>query len=138
MNTSEEQDYFGRGWSYPPVFDAAEAGVQMTAGVADINNSLKIILTTRLGERIMQPKFGSGMHDFVFDTLDSATLTFIQDMIRTAILYHEARIDLEDVVLDLDNGSGVLQINIYYKLRNANSRFNFVFPYYLNEVNNPI
>ncbi len=138
MNLNEEQDYFGRGWSFPPVFDIDEARVQMTQGVDDINNSLKIIITTKLGERIMRPKFGCGMDDFVFETLDSATLTFIQDMIQTAILYHEARIDLEEVQLDLNNGSGVLNINIYYKLRNANSRFNFVFPYYINEANNPI
>lgn len=138
MKVTEEHDYFGRGWSYPPVFDANQSEVLMTEGVEDINNSLKIILTTKLGERIMLPKFGCAMDDFVFETLDSATLTFIQDMIRTAIIYHEARIDLEDVLLDLDNGSGTLNINIFYKLRNANSRFNFVFPFYLNEANNPI
>ena len=138
MKLIEEQDYFGRGWSYPPVFDKNTSEVLMTKGIEDINNSLKIILTTKLGERIMLPKFGCAMDDFVFKSLDSATLTFIEDMIRTAIIYHEARIDLEEVKLDLDNGSGTLNINIYYKLRNANSRFNFVFPFYLNEANNSI
>lgn len=138
MKIKEEHDYFGRGWSYPPVFDADQAEVLMTKGVEDINNSIKIIITTRLGERIMQPKFGCAMDDFVFETLDSSTTKFIEDMIRTAIIYHEARIDLEEVQLDLNNGSGTLNIAIYYKLRNANSRFNFVFPYYLNEINNLI
>lgn len=138
MRRIDENDFYGQGWDFPPSFDVEEAGIRMSRGVDDINKSIQIIITTRLGERIMRPKFGCGMDDFVFESIDSATLTFIEDMIRTAIVYHEARIDVEEINLDLDGGSGKLLISIYYKLRQENSRFNFVFPYYINEANNSI
>lgn len=138
MELLKTHNFLGTGWSFPPVFDNKTAEVTMTQGVEDINRSIEIILTTKLGERKLYPKFGCGMDDYLFRSLDTATLTLMENSIRTALLYHEARIDVEDILFNLNNGSGLLEIDIQYKLRNANSRFNYVFPFYLNEANNPI
>jgi phage baseplate assembly protein W len=46
-------------------------------------------------------------------------------------LYHEPRIELEKVILnDTRELEGVILIEINYRVKTTNSRFNFVFPFY--------
>jgi phage baseplate assembly protein W len=123
----------GQGWSFPPQFDLSRARVNMTTGVEDINNSLFIIFTTALGERVMQPKFGCSLHSMLMEPMNTGNLGYVRNLLETAILYHEPRIDAEKIVMDVESEQGVLRIEVIYKLRGSNSRFNFVFPFYVNE-----
>lgn len=127
-------EFLGKGWSFPPAFDAGSKGVLMTEKVEDIERSLHILLSTRVGERIMQPKYGCNMDNMVFEALSTTTITLMEDKIRTAILYFEPRIDVEKIVVDINNElEGIILISVDYVVRATNSRFNFVFPYYKNE-----
>lgn len=131
MALAQGADFLGKGWSFPPRFDPALQTVAITEKVEDIDRSLEILLTTRVGERVMQPKYGCNMDDMVFETLNTATITLIKDKIATAILYFEPRIDVENINLNTDNIlEGVIIVEIDYLVRATNSRFNFVFPYY--------
>lgn len=127
--------FLGTGWSFPPTFISESASVATTSGIEDINRSLEIILTTQLGERIMQPTFGCSLRNHVFEVLNAGSIGYIQNMIKTAVVYHEARIDVKEVKLDSNSSEEYLLIEIIYQVRQVNSRFNFVFPYYLNEAN---
>jgi uncharacterized protein len=134
MNGFEQDDFLGKGWSFPPTFIPGLQGVEMTEKVDDINRSLQILLTTGIGERIMQPKYGCNMDEMVFESLSTTTKTIIKDKIRTAILYFEPRIDVTAISMDTTNEmEGEILIEIEYVVRATNSRFNFVFPYYINE-----
>jgi phage baseplate assembly protein W len=135
MSTGIEQDDFlGKGWSFPPTFIPAIQGVEMTEKVEDINRSLQILLTTRQGERVMQPKYGCNMDEMVFEALSTTTKSIIKDKIKTAILYFEPRIDVTAISMDTTAElEGEILIEIEYIVRATNSRFNFVFPYYVNE-----
>jgi hypothetical protein len=135
---SQDFPFLGKGWSFPPVFKKATKEVAMTEGFEDLNKSLEIIITTKLGERIMRPQFGCNLENTLFESMNFAAIAYLENMIRTAILYHEARIDVEDIQLDFEGPKGVLWIKILYQVRNANSRFNFVYPYYLEEANSII
>lgn len=128
-----EDPFIGRGWSFPPSFDKDIGGVSMSAGIRDIEESLRIIFTTVLGERIMNPLFGCALDDNVFEVMNASRIAYIENQIRTAIIYHEARIDADQVSVDFDQNAGTLLISVGYKVRGSNSRFNFVFPYYLQE-----
>lgn len=121
----------GSGWSFPPTFDKANAEVVMTAGVEDIERSLEIIFTTSLGERIMNPAFGCNLDEMVFEAMNSGRLAYIENLLRTAILYHEPRIDAETIALNPDQVEGLLWVQVEYTVRTTNSRFNFVYPFYL-------
>jgi len=56
-------------------------------------------------------------------------------LIRDSILYYEPRIDVARISVDESKESlGVLEISIEYTVRSTNSRFNMVFPFYLNEA----
>jgi phage baseplate assembly protein W len=127
------RDFLGRGWSFPPDFSAS-GGVRMLEEDADVASSLAILLTTAPGERIMQPLYGCNMSELVFEALDSRMKTLMADKIESAILYFEPRVALEKVRLDDSlELEGVVQIEIVYRVKTTNSRFNFVFPYYRDE-----
>lgn len=124
-------DFLGKGWRFPPLFDPTLQTVVMTEKVEDIAGSLQVLLTTLVGERVMQPRYGCDMGDLVFESLSTATITFIKDKIATAILYFEPRIDVEQISINTDNIlEGTILVEIDYRVRATNSRFNFVFPYY--------
>ena len=127
-----DDPFLGSGWSFPPTFDKDTGGVEMTSGVADIQKSLEILFTTSLGERIMNPAFGCSLADMVFEPMNTSMLTYIQNLLQTAILYHEPRIDADEIVVEPHDG--FLLIKLGYTVRSTNSRFNFVFPYYVNPI----
>lgn len=102
----------------------------------DIASSLHVLLTTARGERIMVPQYGCNLDEFAFENLDTRMRTMMADKISSAILYHEPRIELERVEVSddpMEALEGRLMIGITYRVRETNSRFNFVFPYYLQE-----
>jgi uncharacterized protein len=126
-----ELPFLGQGWSFPPTFNRTTSGVEMLEGEADIVSSLEVLLSTAQGERIMLPQYGCNLDELMFENLDTRMKTLMADKVESAILYHEPRIELEKVFLEesveLD---GVVLINIVYRVKTTNSRFNLVFPYY--------
>jgi phage baseplate assembly protein W len=105
-----------------------------TAGIVDINKSLEILLSTRLGERVMLPNYGCNLEELLFQPLDVTLKTYVTELIKTAILYYEPRIDTQTVTLDATNElNGEISINIEYVVRITNSRANMVFPFYKTE-----
>ena len=123
--------FLGTGWSFPPEFDKDKGTVVMTSDADDIKSSLEILLATRLGERVMQPTYGCNLESLLFKPLNVTVKTFVVDLIKTAILKHEPRIDVERVDIDpTDEINGQLLILVDYKIRATNSRVNFVYPVY--------
>lgn len=124
-------DFLGRGWSFPPTFDKGLPGMEMLEQEADIVASLQALLSTAQGERVMLPLFGCNLDELVFESLDTGTKALMTDKIESAILYHEPRIDLESVTLDDTRElEGVVLIEVIYRVRTTNSRFNFVYPFF--------
>lgn len=137
MKKEKPKSFLGTGWGFPPTFDRQLKGVKLLSDLEDINSSLEILLSTKLGERVMVPDYGCNLDDLVFESMDISTETFITELIRNSILYHEPRIDLESVEYVKDNvNEGVLLIQIEYTVRTTNSRSNFVFPFYKTEATN--
>ena len=128
-----DNPFLGKGWGFPPRFNKGQAEVTMVSGVEDIHQSLEIIFTTALGERIMNPTFGCNLESMLFEPMNASRITYLENLINTAILYHEPRIDADQIELRPDQNEGVLWIHIEYTVRATNSRFNFVYPYYLAE-----
>ena len=127
-------DFLGVGWSFPPTFNLQIKGVEMTEKEIDIERSLQILLTTALGERVMEPKYGCNMDSLLFEPLNTTVKTIMIDKIETAILFFEPRVDAQKINLNLqDELEGKVLIEINYIVRATNSRYNFVFPYYINE-----
>lgn len=126
--------FLGRGWSFPPRFEAG--AVRMVEDEEDIAQSLRILFGTHAGERALQPRYGLALGEQVFEPLSTTMRSLLLERIRTAILVHEPRIQLLDLLVDDQRAvEGVLQIRLDYAERSTNTRFNLVLPYYLGDAN---
>ena len=127
-------NFLGRGWSFPPTFRQEIPGVEMLEKEADVASSLEILLSTTLGERIMLPDYGCNLEELLFESLDTTTKTIIADKIESALLYHEPRIDVLKIKLDSSRElEGIILIEVEYRIRSTNTRYNLVYPFYKQE-----
>lgn len=126
--------FLGRGWGFPVTFRRGGNGIDMFEAETDIQSSLEILLATSLGERVMQPGYGCNLDKLIFEPLDTTFSTFITDQIRTAILFNEPRVVLENIDYLVDNPGGRIDISVDYTIVATNSRANLVFPFYFNEA----
>ncbi|WP_372756883.1 GPW/gp25 family protein [Mariniflexile sp.] len=131
------KSFLGTGWAFPPEFIREQKQTKMFSNEDDIKSSLHVLLTTRLGERIMLPNYGCNLEELIFESLNRTLITYITDLIKTAILYHEPRIDVNKIdISESDSLEGKLIVAIDYTVRATNSRTNVVFPFYKNEGTN--
>lgn len=139
-----DNSFLGRGWSFPPTFTKKELGGQLTGELAlvearqDIEQSLEILLSTSIGERILQPEYGCNLHNFQFEPMNPSLLGLVRDIVDTAILYYEPRIRVDKIEItesdSIEAINGLLRITIDYVIRTTNSRFNYVYDFYLKEA----
>lgn len=128
-----EDGFIGRGWAFPPAFDPSAPGVAMVTGPQDIEQSLRILFTTARGERFLRLDYGASLAAQMFEPMTTARLAWLEETVRTAILLHEPRIDADRVQVTNDPALGCVTVEIGYRLRGANSRYNVVFPWYLRD-----
>ena len=131
-----DKSFLGIGWSFPPEFHkhGNSIGVKMVSEEEDIAESLRILLLTVPGERIMQPSYGCGLQAMVFETINESTVTELKDIIERSVLFFEPRITLESVDIDTEEAlDGVLKIQLNYTVRRTNTRSNIVYPFYFLE-----
>ena len=134
--------FLGTGWAFPPEFDKDAGTVEMVSDYKDIEQSLNILLSTSLGERVMQPDYGCNLNDYMFESLSSTLIGIIKHHVENAILYYEPRIVAENVDVtaadSFDLIEGKFSISVEYSIPQTNSRFNYVYDYYLNEASRPV
>lgn len=135
---AHQDRFLGTGWAFPPAFDDRQLGALMVEQVDDIEESLRILLSTRPGERVMHPRYGCDLRRMVFENIDSSALTEIRDLVEKAVLFFEPRITLQQVDIDIDDlPNGVLRLRLVYTVRTTNARHNWVYPLYLTELSEP-
>ena len=133
--------FLGSGWSFPPAFDDESGQVEMVSDLADIEQSLNILLSTSLGERVMVPDYGCNLDEYMFEALNNSLIGLIKHHVENAILFYEPRIIAEKVDVtaadSLDLIEGRFTITVEYRIPETNSRYNYVYDYYLNEAARP-
>jgi phage baseplate assembly protein W len=126
-------EFLGRGWAFPVAID--ERGV--IAGVAleeAVRQAIWLVLSTAPGERAMRPTFGAGLADLVFAPNTPATHGLVASAVRSALVEWETRIDVLDVAVSADPAEPArLLVEVDYSVRATNSRFNLVYPFYLQQ-----
>ena len=132
--SKKDKSFLGRGWAFPPGFSLESGTSLMVNEEEDIRQSLIILLSTRLGERVMQPQFGCSLQSMIFEKVEKSTVTFLRDSIESAILYHEPRIKLLDIQVSDSGETEKILIDIIYLIRATNTRSNLVYPFYLSEA----
>ena len=132
------RSFLGTGWNFPPSFAHGGADIETVSGPEDIHQSLQILFATQLGERVMQDEFGCDLNGFLFEEIDQGLINSLTGMISDAILYHEPRITKDRLdIVESASEQGLLLISIDYTIKSTNSRYNMVYPFYLNEAGTP-
>lgn len=130
----QQKQWLGRGWAYPVVIDRRTGSIEVSEYEEDIHEAIRIIVGTARGERVMRPEFGCGIHELVFEAIDTATLTRVETAVRESLTKYEARIEVLGVEADpLNAADGMLLVEIEYRIRITNQIGNFVFPFYFRE-----
>jgi uncharacterized protein len=126
------EGFLGLGWNFPVTLDD-DGQVEMAPEPEEgISQSIWMILGTSPGERVMRPDFGCGIHDMVFGVNNTGTANAVAGAVREALAVWEPRIDVLDVYAVPDPARpNLLLIEINYQVRSSNSRFNLVYPFYL-------
>lgn len=130
----DPRSYLGRGWSFPVRLQGREGAIRFSQYDEDVRESIRIILSTSKGERVMRPDFGCGIHELVFQVINTTTMTDIEDSVREALAAFEPRIDVLNVSTSSDPGlEGKLSVSIDYVIRGTNNQLNVVYPFYIKE-----
>jgi phage baseplate assembly protein W len=127
-------EFLGNGWRFPILPDEA-GGLRYVAGDGNIEQSLRILLLTDVGQRVMRSDFGCKAPRLVFAPGSVQYLRLLETTIREAVRDWEPRVDLEDVRAEVDpNEEARVVVSIAYRVRQTNTRNNLVFPFYLGTV----
>jgi phage baseplate assembly protein W len=125
-------EFLGVGWQFPITRDAEAPDIALARYEDSIRQAIWIILSTAPGERVMRPDFGCGLHNLVFAVNSAGTAAQVASEVRQALLRWEPRIEALEVTVTTDaNEPTRLLIDIGYRVRTTNNRFNLVYPFYL-------
>lgn len=135
MSNDSDVSFLGKGWGFPPTFSRNGLDISLVSQQEDIQQSLLVLLKTAQGERIMREDFGCDLQTFMFEEISQSLINSITQLITDAVLYYEPRITLNTVNVDeSEQDLGVVLITLDYTINSTNSRFNMVYPFYINEA----
>jgi phage baseplate assembly protein W len=131
-------EFVGAGIAFPMRTDAI-GGVALVTREREIQEAIRLILGTTPGERPMRPEFGCRISEHVFGAANATTAGQLSYEVRVALDRWEPRIDVDDVVVSFDAvDSGILYIDISYRIRGTNDPRNLVFPFYTIPPHEPL
>jgi phage baseplate assembly protein W len=123
--------FVGRGFSWPMEVDHT-GSIRLTESAEDIERSMRIVLMTAPGERLMRPQFGCRIWDLLFEPVTPNLLGLIAEAVREAMAQWEPRVEIEEVTPLPDGDDGALvRVQISYRVRATNDRRNLVYPFYV-------
>ncbi|MCP4688398.1 MAG: GPW/gp25 family protein [Desulfobacterales bacterium] len=129
-----DKSFLGTGWSFPPEFHKYTRDVKLVSDEEDIKESLRILLSTMPGERIMDPHYGCDLKSMVYEHVTENVVSLFKDTIERAILFFEPRIKIVKILVDQTNKfDEIIDIVIHYIIRSTNRRDNIVYPFYIIE-----
>lgn len=126
-----DASFIGRGFSWPMGVDHT-GSIALTDGPDDLDRSIRLVLLTAPGERVMRPQFGCRIWDLLFEPVTPNLLGLIAEAVREAVAQWEPRVALEAVTPTVDdNDDALVRIHITYRVRATNDRRNLVYPFYV-------
>ena len=127
----KKTDIVGRGWTFPPQI-GSHGGWALTSERNEIDQAIRIVLMTAIGQRVMRPNFGCRIHELVFAPNNSQTHGRAKRYVEQALAMWEPRITLRDVnVGPHPDRPNQLLIDIKYVVKSTNDPRSLVHPFYL-------
>ncbi|MBN1937903.1 MAG: GPW/gp25 family protein [Anaerolineae bacterium] len=126
------REFLGQGLAFPLQL-TPRGGIALAVGERDIEQSIRIILGTMPGERVMRPEFGCYIHDLVFAPHDAATEGLAIHYIKRALDRWEPRITLRSVDIAPSVQDGTMLIEIKYQTKDTHDERSIVYPFYITD-----
>lgn len=127
------REFLGTGWKFP-IRVNARGGIALSQHEQDIEEAIWIIIATAKGERVMEPDFGCGIHEYVFAPNDPATRNSIAYEVQKSLAEYEPRIEVSAARAEAPPETpNRLLIHVDYRVRSNNQKRNLVYPFYLQE-----
>lgn len=128
---SKDKEYLGRGLAFP-VQLTPKGEIALVSAEQDIEQSIRIILSTMPGERLMRPEFGCRVHELLFEPQDATTEGLIVYYVEQALGRWEPRIEVQEVRVVRDGyDTGVLLVEIDYRIKSTHDERSIVYPFYI-------
>src|SRR4051794_6082918 len=115
MDPGVDSGVYGRGIAFPPRIGGR--GFVRSAGQDRVAESIRIILGTRHGERVMRPTFGCELGNLIFAPNTTGTTALARFYVEDALRRWEPRIELLDVTVTNDRVEEKLLVDLTYRLR---------------------
>jgi phage baseplate assembly protein W len=125
-----DTDILGRGFAFP-LQTNPRGGILEAAHARKIRQSIRIILGTAHGERLMRPTFGCNLRSLVFAPNNAGTANLARHYVEEGLRRWEPRIILDAVTVDNDPAQDRLVIAVAYRIRATYEPQNLVYPFYL-------
>lgn len=123
-------EFHGRGASHP--FEVSTTGgIRESASLRKIEESLRIILGTQHGERVMRPTFGANLGSLVFAPDNESTASLARHYVGEALQRWEPRIEVTELKVESKNAEAMLLIHITYRVKATHEVRSMVYPFYL-------
>lgn len=122
--------YIGKGISLN-IFNDTTHSSDTCSGEEKINASIKMILSTRPGERVFMPEFGSNLFRVVFEPNDMIAADMIKLYVGDSLQKWEKRIVVQSITVGTEGEENVVPVSIYYTFRNSNVSGCYVYPFNL-------
>lgn len=130
---TDTRSFLGGGFRFPLTI-GPDGGFGWSVGERSVTESLWLVLSTALGERVMNPTFGCAVHELVLAPVNDATFATVAHHVRESLTTWEPRIDVLDVRVTQEGDlSNVLMVAIDYRLKDNNAMNNLVYPFYIGE-----
>lgn len=84
-----------------------------------VKESIKNLILTDKGERLMQPYLGGNIRALLFENITPAVTKMIQEQIRTTIETYEPRASLIDVNVLSSIDENKVEVGIYFYINNV-------------------
>ena len=130
-NDTRANEFIGRGLAFP--LQVNQRGeIALVSGETEIEQSIRIILETYPGERVMRPEFGCRAKELLFAPLDTTTQRLMAYYVRRALRRWEPRIEVMDVDAYPDpNRDGTMLVEIKYRIKATHDERSIVYPFFL-------
>lgn len=84
-----------------------------------VKESIKNLILTDRGERLMQPTLGGNINAMLFENITPATLTLIEDQVRTTLDLYEPRAEVLSVNVTSNIDDNTVRISITFYITNV-------------------
>ena len=125
-------NFYGQGFNYPVMLDI-KGGILTSSDLANIQQSILIILGTQYGERAMRPTFGCNLKSLVFAPNNQQTAALARQYVMDGLQTWEPRITVQSVTVTNQVENPQLLIEIAYVVKGSLAPQAMIYPFYLEQ-----